>query len=180
MWTVKLPFVTPPVTQNSRCFLHWLCSSGATVHLKYTRQCQVGSRKWTMNALYCIPVLHKHSVWISPVLLTVLRFVMVFFNPSKPVQGLQSVLALRKFALRNFVHTSFYNEAHSLRFTRHPKSSEQNLTLADENGKRTQGRPVSQCNQRKQCALRCALVSVLWTILLYFCSVCNNMFRIRQ
>jgi ribosomal protein S19 len=45
---------------------------------------------------------------------------------------MQSVLALRRYAFRNFAYTDFYNEAHTLRLARHPKSSEQDRTRANE------------------------------------------------
>jgi hypothetical protein len=37
--------------------------------------------------------------------------------------NLQSVVSLRRFALRNFAHMNFYNEAHTLRLARHPNAN---------------------------------------------------------
>jgi hypothetical protein len=43
---------------------------------------------------------------------------------------IQSALALRRLALRNFAHTNFCNEAHTLRLARHPNANSliRNLT----------------------------------------------------
>jgi hypothetical protein len=39
------------------------------------------------------------------------------------ISSVQSVLVLRRFALRNFAHTNFYNEVYTLRLARHPKAN---------------------------------------------------------
>jgi hypothetical protein len=53
------------------------------------------------------------------------------------ISTVQAVLALRRFALRNFSHTNFYDEAHTNCIVRHPdvKSLIRNLPNKNENAK---------------------------------------------
>jgi hypothetical protein len=92
------------------------------------------------------------------------------------MKQVQSALALRRFSLRTFALTNFYNEAHTLRLARHPKSSEQNRTFANENVNK--GRNVAQSVSETRGSIRVSspvshcLQDVYLLIFSHFYSMC--------
>lgn len=71
------------------------------------------------------------------------------------ISTVQAVLALRRFALRNFSHTNFYDEAHTNCIVRHPdvKSLIRNLPNKNENAKdeTSPSKSVSQNVSQSEC-----------------------------